>query len=119
MGFPTGCRVILSKNDYAFYLEADRIGLARDAKRPAMYDGVWKFERLLRKVEYYGNCKKGRAWIVYRRYLMFRFYLLSALLGYSIPPNVFGAGLSIAHPGTIVVNAGSSVGENCRLHVCG
>ena len=110
--------MIQSKEDYRFYLEADRIALGRDRRRPTTYDGVWKFQRLLRKLEYYNNCKNGRACRIHKRYLKFRFYLLSALLGYSIPPNVFGAGLSIAHPGTIVVNAGSKVGENCRLHVC-
>jgi serine O-acetyltransferase len=39
-------------------------------------------------------------------------------LGFSIPINVFGPGLSIAHRGTIVVNAGTRIGANCRLHVC-
>jgi serine O-acetyltransferase len=40
------------------------------------------------------------------------------MLGFSIPINVFGPGLSIAHRGTIVVNHGARVGANCRLHVC-
>jgi Serine acetyltransferase len=39
-------------------------------------------------------------------------------MGFSIPPNVFGPGLSIAHPGTIIVNGYVSVGENCRIHNC-
>lgn len=39
-------------------------------------------------------------------------------LGFSIPINVFGPGLSIAHRGTIVVNKGTRVGENCRIHAC-
>jgi len=42
---------------------------------------------------------------------------LGRLLGFSIPPNVFGPGLSIAHYGTIVVNPGAKIGANCRLHV--
>jgi serine O-acetyltransferase len=37
-------------------------------------------------------------------------------LGFSIPPNVFGPGLSIAHWGTIVVNDRVTVGARCRLH---
>ena len=40
------------------------------------------------------------------------------LCGYSIPPNVFGKGLSIAHRGTIVVNSHSIIGDNCRIHAC-
>jgi len=37
-------------------------------------------------------------------------------LGFTIPINVFGPGLSIAHYGTIVVSQHASVGANCRLH---
>lgn len=37
-------------------------------------------------------------------------------LGFSIPINVFGPGLSIPHYGTIVVNKATQVGKNCRLH---
>ena len=36
-------------------------------------------------------------------------------MGFTIPLNVFGAGLSIPHYGTIIVNGNSKVGENCRL----
>lgn len=38
-------------------------------------------------------------------------------LGYSIPINVFGPGLSLPHYGTIVVNPGAKIGRNCRIHV--
>jgi len=31
---------------------------------------------------------------------------------------VFGPGLSIAHYGTIIINKGTKVGANCRLHAC-
>ena len=37
-------------------------------------------------------------------------------LGFSIPLNVFGPGLSIAHYGTIVIAEGAKVGSNCRIH---
>ena len=37
-------------------------------------------------------------------------------LNFSIPINVFGPGLSIAHYGTIVVNQNSKIGKNCRIH---
>ncbi len=40
------------------------------------------------------------------------------ICSFSIPPNVFGKGLSIAHRGTIVVNGNTHVGDNCRIHVC-
>jgi serine O-acetyltransferase len=49
---------------------------------------------------------------------LFRYYLLGSVLGFSIPLNVFGPGLCIAHKGTIVVNQNARIGENCRIHVC-
>ena len=49
--------MIKSKEDYKFYLAADKLALAIKRKRPLMFqDEPWKFERLLRKVEYLENC---------------------------------------------------------------
>jgi serine O-acetyltransferase len=44
------------------------------------------------------------------------FHKYSVKLGFSIPLNVFGPGLSIAHYGTIVVSDAAKVGKNCRIH---
>ena len=51
-------------------------------------------------------------------YAWYRFWLhnRSVKLGFSIPINVFGPGLSIAHYGTIVVSPAATVGKNCRIH---
>lgn len=43
---------------------------------------------------------------------------MSIRLGFTIPLNVFGPGLCIAHRGTIVVNKNAKVGKNCRIHAC-
>lgn len=51
-------------------------------------------------------------------YYRFRKSKLGLKLGYSIPLNVFGPGLSLPHAGTIVVNGKTRVEANCRLHVC-
>ena len=37
-------------------------------------------------------------------------------MGYSIPLNVFDAGLIIVHRGTIVVAKNTRAGKNCRIH---
>lgn len=37
-------------------------------------------------------------------------------LGFSIPINVFGPGVSIPHYGTIVINPNAKIGRNCRIH---
>jgi len=113
--------------DLAYYLEADRIALDRQ-RNPCFTrqwlagmlfaDDLWHFEIALRRLEYLQN-QEQRLWIRIRKVFAYRRYLrLSRMLGYTIPINVFGPGLSIAHVGTIVVNTGARVGANCRLHVC-
>ncbi|MEN6517332.1 MAG: serine acetyltransferase [Methanospirillum sp.] len=109
---------IRSREDYLTFLEADRRALNRSAKRPRFFgDEIWKFQRLLRAVEYYENCRQ--AW--YHRpaliYLCSKFHLYSVLLGFTIPPHVFGPGLSVGNRGSIVVNSCTRVGRNCRIHV--
>ncbi len=111
--------MIKSKEDYKYYLEADRIALNETAKRPRVFlDEIWTFQRLLRKVEYYNNCKKSSIYVPFRKYLYLKFHMLSIMLGFTISPNVFGPGLSIGHRGTIVVNSNAKIGANCRIHVC-
>ncbi len=108
-----------SREEYEFYLEADRISLEQTRRRPRLFgDEVWKFQRLLRTLEYTLNCRRSALWRPYRSLLSLRFHRMSVQLGFTIPPNVFGPGLAIAHRGTIVVNSCARVGANCRLHVC-
>jgi serine O-acetyltransferase len=109
--------VIQSKTDYLYYLEADQVALGvRKQWLVVFVNHRWKFERLLRKLEYQINCRKGLLWKPYLYYLEWRFRSLSIKLGYSIPPNVFGPGLAIAHRGTIIINSAVRIGENCRIH---
>ena len=112
-------KMIESKEDYRFYLEADRVALAIDRKRPALFqDEIWKFQRLLRRIEFFRNCNtSGLRQIIYFR-SRYSFRQLGVKLGFTIPPNVFGPGLSIAHRGAIVVNGEAKVGENCRISQC-
>lgn len=111
--------MIRSKADYLAYLEADRIALRRVDSIHKWYDEVWKFQRLLRRMEFMMNCRKhsgivGR--LVYKFWSL-RFHAQSVRCGFDIPPNAFGPGLSIAHRGTIVVHPDARIGKNCRLHV--
>lgn len=119
--------MIQSKKDYLFYLEADRIALGMPVytmtaslKAFIQRDFIWKFQRLLRKAEYYKNVKSTKSVIGKLAYfcIKIRFKNLSLKLGFSIPENVFGPGLAILHYGTIIVNHRSKVGANCRLHAC-
>lgn len=111
--------MIKSKEDYDFYIDADIIALciSRNLKN-ILFNDIWHFQKILRKLEYYLNCKNSLIWKPYIIYLKYRCYSLGKSLGFSIPPNVFGPGLSIAHYGTIIVNPGARIGENCRIHNC-
>ena len=112
--------MIESKADLKRYLEQDRIALYKTRKKPRIAgDEIWQYEILLRKTEYYMNCKKsvfGKAiavWLHYRLRKMGR-----KLCGFHIPPNAFEEGLSIAHWGPIVVHPSAKIGKNCRIHQC-
>ena len=108
-----------TRDEYEYYLEADRASLEKTGERPRLFgDEIWRFERLLRAMEYCENCRSSILWAPYKALLSIRFHRLSTRLGFTIPPNVFGPGLAIAHRGTIVVNACARVGKNCRIHVC-
>jgi serine O-acetyltransferase len=113
--------MIQSKEDYLFYLEADRVALGekkrtwKDALKDPFMDSVWKFERLLRNYEYYRNCRPRSPRF---KIAAIQFQRASTRLGFTIPPNTFGPGLSIAHIGTIVINPAARIGSNCRIHVC-
>lgn len=109
--------MIDSRQTYKLYLEQDKLALGRKRdKRPKLFgDEIWKFEILLRKVEYDINCRCGLSALLVGKYHKFRFHRLSVRLGFTIPPNVFGEGLAIPHYGLIVVHGAAKVGKNCRL----
>lgn len=109
--------MIENKQDYREYLRCDRIALRKNSKRPRpVHDIIWKYQILLRKCEYYENCRRNILDRVWKKALKLRLTLLSHKLGFSIPLNVFGKGLYIAHYGSIVVNENSRVGDWCRIH---
>lgn len=112
--------MIQSREDYLQYLEADAKALGYEINKPTFMGGRWhiyRFERLLRKCEYYNNCKTNAIYKPYKIYLKYKYRLLSIKYGFEIPLNSFGKGLSIAHIGPIIVNGNAKIGENCRIHV--
>ncbi|CDF79993.1 serine O-acetyltransferase [Formosa agariphila KMM 3901] len=117
--------MITSKKLYNLYLIADKKALnissnsITDKLKNSLFPSPnWKFQKLLRKLEYHNNCKNKGVYKIYYIYLKYKYRNLSQKLGFSIPINVFGPGLSIVHYGTIVVNSAAKVGKNCRIHVC-
>jgi serine O-acetyltransferase len=61
------------------------------------------------------NCKKNKFIILL---VKLYFHRLSRKLSFTIPINVLGPGLSIAHYGTIIINGKTRIGANCRIHAC-
>lgn len=117
--------MIQNKNDYIKYLERDRIALGihnntflNKLKNLLFPDPVLKFQRLMRKLEYYVNCNNRGHYKIYIYYLKYKYRKLSIKLNFSIPINIFGPGLSIVHYGTIVINYTTRIGANCRMHAC-
>tara|TARA_R110000765_G_scaffold168384_3_gene273406 strand:+ start:23453 stop:24034 length:582 start_codon:yes stop_codon:yes gene_type:complete len=117
--------MIKSKNDYYFYLKQDAIARGEEIdslkvkiKHLIAPVQTWEFQKKLRKLEYYTNCKKGIFNKIFIHFLRHQFKKISLKLGFSIPPNVFGPGLCILHYGTIVVNSKAKIGKNCRVEVC-
>lgn len=110
--------MITSKIEYKKYLVADKIALGKEhLNRPRFkHDIVWSYQILLRKAEYYQNCRKDLLGRIMCMLIKLRFVSLGQRLGFSIPLNVFGMGLSIAHYGTIVINNNAKIGEYCRIH---
>lgn len=111
--------MITDKASYRYYLERDL--KAYQLEKLSFYNYCWmdslRFQRRLRKIEYLNNVKRKN--IFYRIQLFFleiSNHQLATRLGFSIPKNVFGAGLCFVHYGTIVVSARAKIGENCRIH---
>lgn len=94
---------------------------AHGLTRVGLYNYMWmdcvRFQLRLRRIEYLYNTKKNNplkalAWFVEEVVQHWE----SVRLGFTIPKNVFGAGLCIVHRGTIVVSNKARVGDNCRIH---
>lgn len=110
--------MIRTRKDLKYYLRCDRVALKIPAHRrmPRPYfDSIWKYEIILRKVEYHKN-NSGMLHKLFYFLNRVKLERMSIKLSITIPPNVFGPGLSIAHYGGIVVNPNAKVGCNCRIH---
>lgn len=73
---------------------------------------IWKYQKLLRKEEYYAIKNNT----ILSTYYRIRKNKLGRKLGFTIHKFVFAQGLRIWHYGNITVNANAKVGRNCTLH---
>lgn len=115
--------MINSKEDLVEYIRLDEIASGGESNfldtiveftRPS----IRRYQVKLRKAEYAYNCRRRN--VLEKLLCMIRCNSLKRYglkLGFSIPLNVFGPGLCIAHAGTIVVNGNVRIGSNARIHV--
>lgn len=111
--------MIRTKADLTDYIRQDAKAYGRSTVKAKFFgDEIWKFQLLLRKTEYFHNQQGIRRLLCYPLYVAakFRLHHRQLKLGFSIPLNVFGPGLSIPHYGTIVVAHRAVIGKNCRIH---
>ncbi len=108
--------MITSYTTYRQYVRADIA--AHGLRRLSLYNWLridqLRFQLRLRRLEYLANCRPWR--FLSRAILELLNHNLAVRLGVTIPKNVFGPGLCIVHPGTIVVNPSAKVGSYCRIH---
>ena len=109
--------MISTRSDYESYLRDDltAAGLSRWTfvqrfRRPEVH-----YLRVLRRVEYL-LAQPGAVARVQRSWFRWQLMRCSTRLGLTIPPNVFGPGLGIAHYGSIVVHSRAKVGAWCRIN---
>lgn len=121
MSAPTHDR-IASVVDYRFFLAADatslnipRSGLIR--LKAWLWHPIWRFQRRLRRAEYWHNCRRHTPW---GRIITFfhkrRLAATAERLGFQVPINTCGPGLAIAHFGCLIINSGARIGRDCRIH---
>lgn len=94
--------MIQNKSDLVLFLESDKIALDRKRMRPSINDEIWRYQIALRKCEYFQNCSnnmfmkiQGCVWRIIKHHL-------GVKCGFSIPNNVIGPGLCLAHIGPIM-----------------
>jgi len=110
--------MIKNISDLKYYRMRDaQRGTFKLSLKEYLFNDIWKFLRALRYAEYINNTKQGKLWSIYKLYTKYRLKSIGKKLGYSIPMNVFGPGLSLPHYGNIVVNYQAKIGENCKIHV--
>lgn len=111
--------MINSHTDYRRYLEADRIALGRSGIPPFLMiqDPIWYYQRLLRKCEFFNNCRSSFIWLPARLWLKYQYKSARLQLGFNIPPNVIGPGLNIVHEGDILINKNARIGSNLVINI--
>lgn len=116
--------MIKNKTDYRDYLNKDMQFYNSFSRRERVilwftHDPAYeisKYIRLLRKEEYFSNCRKDKLGQLCGLIILRRKNKLGNKLGVKIPKNTFEQGLTIYHHGMIIVNENVRIGKNAILH---
>lgn len=116
--------MIESKADLRRYIAEDMFFYHQYAKRDQLIfriiqDPVYlitKYLHFLRKEEYYFNSRQDTLGKILYLYYFRKKNQLGNKLGFKIPKNCFGPGLTIYHHGNIIINETARIGANCQLH---
>ena len=116
--------MIASKADLKSYIQKDMSFYHRYSSKDKLIlkfiqDPAYQivqYLRFLRKEEYYFNTKNN----LFKKFMYYYFLnkknALGNKLGFKIPKNCFGPGLTIYHHGNIIINESAKIGSNCHLH---
>lgn len=107
--------MIKTREELKEYMRCDKeqLGIKRRWPRP-FSDEIWKYERMLRKYEFWTN-QKGVLSCGVKFVYKCLFHQKCVKLGIFIAPNTCGKGLSIAHINCIQINHHAIIGENLRI----
>ncbi|MEH7484697.1 serine acetyltransferase [Neobacillus drentensis] len=110
--------MIKTIEDLKYYLKEDKRALGYSQRKLPKFlgDEIWKFQIVLRKLDYYTNCQQNLITKIAKYYYKYIHHQKGIKLGFSIPINVFGPGLRINHYGYIVVNKHAKIGGYCDIH---
>lgn len=103
------------KEYYHYVLAQDQKALHVGGVKDWLFHDIWRFQRTLRKLEYYGKIKKNPIVWMWYLYVRFSFHKQSVRLGFSISPYSIAEGLEIGHYGDIVINGKARLGKNCTI----
>lgn len=116
--------MVNSKADLKRYLHKDMPFFNQLSKKERMICAltrdplcqIVKYIKLLRKEEYYFNCRKDKIGRLLTLWYLQRKNKLGNKIGFKIPRNTFAEGLMIYHHGGIIINEDVKVGKNAVLH---
>lgn len=111
--------MIASKKEYKEYYITDLkcTGIYPATLRRCIKDRRIRFYKMLRKTEYYTNCRKDMLGCLWAKFLRFRYQQMCDKYAWTIPINVFGKGLHLVHAGPVVVTSSAKIGDYARVHV--